>query len=184
MYAMKNGIVLPERSDDLFPVLALNHLGTFAGIMFLLGITAAAYSSADSALTALTTSFCVDFLGFKDDTDNKPLRTKVHLGFSALLFVVILIFRVINDDSVISAVFTAAGYTYGPLLGLYAFGLFTTWQVKDKWVPMVAILSPIISFLLSQNSEVLLGGYKFGFEILMVNGLITVIGLFLIRRKS
>ena len=97
---------------------------------------------------------------------------------------VILIFRVINDDRVISAVFTAAGYTYGPLLGLYAFGLFTTWQVKDKWVPMVAILSPIISFLLSQNSEVLLGGYKFGFEILMVNGLITVIGLFLIRRKS
>ena len=179
-----NAITLPERSDDLFPVMALNHLGTFAGITFLLGITAAAYSSADSALTALTTSFCVDFLGFTNETDNRSLRTKVHLGFSVLLFVVILVFRIINDDSVISSVFTAAGYTYGPLLGLYAFGLFTKWQVKDQWVPVIAILSPIISFLLSTYSTTLFFGYKFGFEILIVNGLLTFIGLVIIRKNS
>lgn len=184
LYAAQNSIALPERSDDLFPVLALNHLGTFAGVTFLLGITAAAYSSADSALTALTTSFCVDFLGFDDNTNNRPLRTKVHLGFSVLLFVVILIFRLINDDSVISSVFTAAGYTYGPLLGLYTFGLFTKWQVKDKWVPLVAILSPIISFILSEFSAQLFFGYQFGFEILIVNGLITFIGLIIIRQNG
>lgn len=184
MYAAQNAIALPERSDDLFPVLALNHLGTFAGITFLLGITAAAYSSADSALTALTTSFCVDFLGFTDETDNRKLRTKVHLGFSILLFFVILIFRIINDDSVISSVFTAAGYTYGPLLGLYAFGLFTNWQVKDKWVPVVAIISPILSYILSTFSTQLFYGYQFGFEILIVNGLITFLGLVIIRRKE
>ena len=184
MYATKNAIPLPERSDDLFPILALNYLGTFAGITFLLGITAAAYSSADSALTALTTSFCVDFLGFTDETDQKGVRTRVHLGFSVLLFFVILLFRVINNDSVISSVFTSAGYTYGPLLGLYAFGLFTNWQVKDRWVPFVAIASPVISFLLSSFSGKLFDGYQFGFEILIVNGLLTFLGLMLIRDKN
>ena len=184
LYANQQGIQIPERSDDLFPLLALNHLGTVAGITFLLGITAAAYSSADSALTALTTSFCVDFLGFKEDTNNKPLRTKVHIGFSVLLFFVILIFRIINDESVISALYTVAGYTYGPLLGLYAFGLFTKWQVKDKWVPYIALGSPILSYLLSTYSDTLLAGYQFGFEILMVNGGITFLGLLLIRKKS
>ena len=184
MYATQNSIVMPERADDLFPVLALNHLGTFAGITFLLGITAAAYSSADSALTALTTSFCVDFLGFTDETDNRKLRTKVHLGFSVLLFFVILIFRLINDDSVISSVFTAAGYTYGPLLGLYSFGLFTKWSVIDKWVPLVALSSPIVSFILSTFSKELFFGYQFGFEILIINGLLTFIGLLIIREKK
>ena len=183
IYATQNNIALPERMDDLFPMLALNHLGTLAGITFLLGITAAAYSSADSALTALTTSFCVDFLGFKEDEDNKATRTRVHLGFSLLLFVVIIIFRIISDDSVISAVFTAAGYTYGPLLGLYAFGLFTNWQVHDKWVPYTAVASPVVSYIISINSQAWFNGYNMGFEIVILNGLLTFIGLLLIRKR-
>jgi Na+/proline symporter len=182
IYATQNNIAMPERMDDLFPMLALNHLGTFAGITFLLGITAAAYSSADSALTALTTSFCIDFLGFKEDEDNKSKRTKVHLGFSLLLFVVIIIFRIISDDSVISAVFTAAGYTYGPLLGLYAFGLFTNWQVKDQWVPYIAVASPVFSYLISINSAAWFNGYNMGFEIVILNGILTFIGLMLIKK--
>ena len=184
MYATQNGIAVPERTDDLFPMLAQNHLGTFAGITFLLGITAAAYSSADSALTALTTSFCVDFLGFSADSDHRKTRTRVHLSFSVLLFIVIIIFRAINDQSVISAVFTAAGYTYGPLLGMYSFGLFTKLQVKDKWVPLVAVASPLLSYLLSIFSEQLLNGYQFGFELLIVNGLFTFIGMLLISNGA
>ncbi len=184
IYAGNNGIAIPARTDDLFPLLALNHLGSFAGITFLLGITAAAYSSADSALTALTTSFCVDFLGYNTDKDDRKTRITVHLMFSILLFLVILIFRAVNDQSVIAAVFTAAGYTYGPLLGLYAFGLFTKKTVKDRWVPVVAILSPVLSYLLSTFSIELLNGYQFGFELLIVNGLFMFIGLLIIQSSS
>ena len=184
LYAGQNGIGIPERTDDLFPLLALNHLGTFAGITFLLGITAAAYSSADSALTSLTTSFCIDILGYDTKQDHRKVRTRVHLGFSILLFFVILIFRVINDQSVIAAVFTVAGYTYGPLLGMYAFGLFTKMQVKDRWVPVVAIASPILSYFLSHYSAQLFNGFEFGFELLIVNGAITFLGLLLIREKT
>jgi Na+/proline symporter len=184
LYAGQNGISIPERTDDLFPLLALNHLGTFAGITFLLGITAAAYSSADSALTALTTSFCIDILGYDIKQDHRKVRTRVHLGFSLLLFFVILLFRVINDQSVIAAVFTVAGYTYGPLLGMYAFGLFTKMQVKDRWVPIIAIASPILSYFLSHYSAQLFNGFEFGFELLIVNGAITFLGLLLIREKA
>lgn len=183
LYASAHHLAIPERSDDLFPFLALNHLGLAAGITFLLGITAAAYSSADSALTALTTSFCVDFLSFDTEIDQRKKRTVVHLGFSILLFLVILVFRVINDASVISAVFTAAGYTYGPLLGLYAFGLFTKLQVRDTWVPVIVVLAPLVSYLLSLNSSILFNGYQFGFEILMVNGTLTFIGLLIISKS-
>jgi len=185
IYAGSKGIELPERSDDLFPLLALDHFSVFAGITFLLGITAAAYSSADSALTALTTSFCIDILGFEnwDSEKHKRDRIMVHLGFSILLFVVILIFRAINDQSVISAVFTIAGYTYGPILGLFAFGLFTRIKVRDNLVLPVCLASPIFSYLLNMYSEELFLGYKFGYELLMVNGLLTFLGLFLIRKK-
>lgn len=184
VYSGEMGISVPVKTDDLFPMLALDHFTIFAGITFLLGITAAAYSSADSALTALTTSFCVDFLNFNDsdNKNHKSTRIKVHIGFSVLLFIVILIFHLINDQSVISAVFTAAGYTYGPLLGLYAFGLFTKWKVKDKYVPLICLLSPLLSYILNLHSQSLLYGYKFGFEILIVNGFLTFIGLLLIRK--
>ena len=182
IYAEHFQIGLPAKSDDLFPMLALDHFSLFAGIVFLLGITAAAYSSADSALTSLTTSFCVDFLGIDGDKKKSKgnTRGKVHLGFSLLLFVVIILFRLINDDSVISAVFKVAGYTYGPLLGLYAFGLFTKLKVKDKLVPWVCIASPILSYLINTLSN-----DWFGFFILVVNGFITFLGLLIIgsRRK-
>ncbi len=186
IFAEQNGINLPLRSDDLYPILALNHFTVFIGIVFLLGIIAAAFSSADSALTALTTAFCVDFLDLdgKSEKQQKNTRLIVHLGFSFILFLVIVIFRIINNDSVISVVFTVAGYTYGPLLGLYSFGLFTKKEVKDKYVPIIAIISPVLAYLISLNSETLFWGYKFGFEVLILNGLITFIGLLLITRRG
>jgi Na+/proline symporter len=186
LYAETNGVTLPVRSDDLYPLLATQEFTAFAGIVFVLGITAAAYSSADSTLTALTTSFCYDFLEIEKryEKDRQvTVRKQVHIAFTLLMFLVILVFRWLNDQSVINAVFIIAGYTYGPLLGLYAFGLFTKWQVKDKIVPYLAVLAPVLAFLISQNSVKLLWGYKFGFEILILNGLLMFIGLFLIRKR-
>lgn len=190
IYAETNGIAIPAKTDDLFPMLALNNFNIVAGVMFLLGIIAAAYSSADSALTSLTTSFCVDFLNFKrEDTlqsqvKQRNTRLLVHLGFSLLLFVTILLFELINNEAVISSVFKAAGYTYGPLLGLYAFGLFTSFHVKDRWVPVLCLISPALSYIININSEAWLYGYKFGFEILIVNGAITFLGLLLLTKKK
>ena len=184
-YAQQKGVELPTRSDDLYPILAMQHFGTLAGALFLLGILAAAYSSADSALTALTTSFCIDFLNLNTGSPkSKTTRFKVHIGFSILMFLVIIGFRIINNDSVVSAVFRVAGYTYGPLLGLFAFGILTKRQVKDRYVPVIGLLSPILSYLININSEVLFGGYKFGFELLLLNGLITFIGLLLVTKKN
>ncbi|MCH7413478.1 sodium:solute symporter [Belliella sp. R4-6] len=186
LYAETNGIAIPSRTDDLYPFLATTEFTAFAGIVFVLGITAAAYSSADSTLTALTTSFCYDFLEIEKrypKAQQVNLRKKVHLGFTILMFLVIIMFRWINDQSVINAVFTIAGYTYGPLLGLYTFGLFTKHQVKDNYVPFVAIFAPIITFIISQNSETLLWGYKFGFEALILNGMLMFVGLYLIRKS-
>jgi Na+/proline symporter len=184
IYSSSKGIEVPASTDDLFPFLAVHHFSTFAGIVFLLGITAAAYSSADSALTALTTSFCIDILNFKEGEDNRSTRFKVHIGFSLLLLLVIVIFKHINNQAVISAVFTAAGYTYGPLLGLYTFGLFTRMKPNDKFVPWICVASPIISFIINLNSQQWFNGYKFGFEILMVNGFITFLGLWLVSRNQ
>ncbi|MDW7692380.1 sodium:solute symporter [Flammeovirgaceae bacterium SG7u.111] len=186
IYAGENGISIPTRTDDLYPLLALNHFRLFAGVVFLLGITSAAYSSADSSLTALTTAFCIDFLDHdnKSEQQRKSQRKIVHITFSVVLFLVIVIFRAINDESVISSVFKAAGYTYGPLLGLFAFGLFTKLQLREKWVPLVCLVSPIISYALNYYSEELFNGYKFGFEILMVNGAITFFGLLMLTKSG
>lgn len=186
LYAETNGVSIPVRSDDLYPLLATQEFTAFAGIVFVLGITAAAYSSADSTLTALTTSFCYDFLEIEKryEKDRQvTVRKQVHIAFTLLMFLVILAFRWLNDQSVINAVFIIAGYTYGPLLGLYAFGLFTRWKVKDKLVPYLAVLAPVLAFLISQNSEKLLWGYKFGFEILILNGLLMFLGLYFIRKR-
>jgi SSS family transporter len=176
-----------ENTDKLYPELAINHFGMAAGVTFLLGIIAAAFSSADSALTSLTTSFTVDILGIDVNKESKETQKKkryIHLGFSALIFLVILIFKWINNDSVINQVFRVAGYTYGPLLGLYAFGLFTKIKVKDKFVPLVAIASPILTYLINLFSEELLGGYQFGNELLLVNGLIMFLGLLLVSKRN
>jgi Na+/proline symporter len=174
-------------TDQLFPELAIHHFSIIAGITFLLGIIAAAFSSADSALTALTTSFTVDVLGIdvqKDSADTRRKKRWIHIGFSFLIFLVIIIFKAINDDSVINQVFRVAGYTYGPLLGLFAFGLFTKYQVIDKWVPVVAVLSPVITYVISVNSVAWFNGYKFGFELLLLNGLLMFIGLLLLRKRE
>lgn len=186
LFADLNRIQLPPKSDFLFPMLALNHMNLLIGIFFLLGITAANYASADSALTSLTTAFCIDFLNInKRSQEQRPrLLRRTHIGFSLLLFLVIMIFRIINDQSVVVAVFKAAGYTYGPLLGLFAFGLMTKKQVKDKWVPVVALSSPFIAWFTDAFSVQLLNGYKIGFELIIINGAITFFGLLLIQKKQ
>ena len=180
-YVEVKGITLPAKSDQLFPLLALKYFGPGMGVIFLIGLIAAAYSSADSALTALTTSFCVDILEFEKQ-ENPPVKTRmlVHIGFSILSGLLIIAFKALNNEAVIKELFTIAGYTYGPLLGLFFFGIFTKRQVQDRWVPLVCVLSPIICYFLNQNSVVLLNGYKFGFELLLVNGGITALGLFLL----
>jgi len=189
MYASTKGIEIPGKTDNLFPEIAFNHLGPIAGLVFMIGLVSAAYPSADGALTALTTSFCVDFLGFKDksklnEKQKKKVRYAVHLSFAAILLIVILIFRALNNEAVINAIYTAAGYTYGPLLGLFAFGLFTKFAVKDGYVWIVAIISPVLCYFLSMYSEILFNGYKFGFELLILNGLLTFTGLFILRKRT
>lgn len=178
LYAEQIGIDI-TKGDDLFPIVALkSDLGLGLGIFFLLGLIAAAYSSADSALTSLTTSFCVDFLNIEQKVERQQVQTRkwVHVGFSVILVLAILIFKAINDDSVISALFKVAGYTYGPLLGLFAFGIFTKWNIKDRAVPIVAVLSPIIAYILQLY-------IPFSFELLMVNGGITFLGLCLLIKR-
>ena len=178
IYSNQFGIVIPDNPDMLFPNIALNAgLPAFVGVLFIIGIIAAAYSSADSALTSLTTSFCVDIIEFEKQDPNKQVKTRknVHLLMSFVLFCVIMLFNAINDDSVIKSLFTVAGYTYGPLLGMYSFGLFTKFKVKDKWVPLVAISSPVICYILNLY-------ISFGFELLILNGFITFIGLDMLRK--
>ncbi|MDI1315673.1 sodium:solute symporter [Flavobacterium sp.] len=195
LYAAKNGIGIPmvgdvKRTDLLFPEIAFNHLTLIPSVVFLLGLTAATFATTDSALTALTTSFCVDFLGMdKEKNQNKPniVRTRhlVHVTFSILMFLVIIVFNSLNDKSVVTMIFKVASYTYGPLLGLYAFGLFMKSKtVHDKFVPLICILSPAICFLISKYSAVLLGNYVIDNELIIVNGLITFIGLFLISKPA
>ncbi|MDG5800253.1 sodium:solute symporter [Marinilabiliaceae bacterium ANBcel2] len=184
-YAETMGIAVPARTDDFFPELAINHFGIITGIFFLLGISAAAYSSADSALTALTTSFCIDFLNIDPKSKSaKKRRMLVHISFSLIMFIVIVLFRIINDESVVTSVFRAAGYTYGPLLGLFTFGILTKRMVYDKWVPYIAVASPILCYIIDSNSEKWLGGYQFGFELLLLNGLIVFTGLMLITKRK
>ena len=187
LYAETKGIAIPAKSDGLFPLLATDYFTPFAGIVFVLGIVAAAYSSVDSTLTALTTSFCYDFLQIERNYAPERrvfIRKLVHVGFTFLMFLLILAFYWLNDQSVINSVFILAGYTYGPLLGLYSFGLFTRYQVKDAWVPAVAILAPALTFLITSNSQEWLWGYTFGFEALILNGALMFLGLYLLRKKS
>ncbi|MCK5136170.1 MAG: sodium:solute symporter [Bacteroidales bacterium] len=186
-FAQFRGIPVPAATDDFFPLVATGgYLPQVVGVFFIVGLVAAAYSSADSALTALTTSFTVDILEGQRWEEHKltRYRRRVHLGISIVLGLMIMLFRAINDENVISAIFRVAGYTYGPLLGLYAFGLFTRLRVRDRLVPLLAILSPVLTYLLSYFSEVLFNGYRFGFELLIVNGSIMFAGMLLISRKS
>jgi Na+/proline symporter len=195
LYAEKNGIAVPvvgdvKRTDLLFPEVAFNHLSLVPAVVFLLGLTAATFATTDSALTALTTSFCVDFLGMdKTANANKPnmVRTRhlVHVGFSLLMFLVIIVFNSLNDKSVVTMIFKVASYTYGPLLGLYSFGLFVqTKTVHDKLVPFICIISPLLCFFIVRNSADLFGNYVIDNELIIVNGLITFLGLLLISKPA
>ncbi|MDR1861363.1 MAG: sodium:solute symporter [Bacteroidales bacterium] len=184
IYVGRQGIDIPAHTDDLYPMLAINYFGPFVGALFLAGILSAAYSSADSALTALTTSFCIDILNIKPDApDRKSLRTWVHVGFTLLMFAIITLFRIINNDSVVTAVFRVAGYTYGPLVGLFLFGMITKRPVRDRYVPLVCLLSPVICAVFSFNSEQWFGGYRFGNELLLLNSLLTFVGLWALSKS-
>lgn len=194
MYAEKNGITVPiynntPRTDLLFPEIAFNHFALIPAVIFLLGLTAATFATTDSALTALTTSFCIDFLGMekKEQTKN-TIRTRhlVHLGFSLLMFLVIIVFYTINDQSVIKMIFKVASYTYGPLLGLFAFGILVNKRtIKDYLTPIICLFSPAITYFISINSgKDLLIPYSFAEELILVNGLITFIGLYIFSKKA
>jgi SSS family transporter len=186
MYANKFQLEIPAVSDDLYPWLAFNHFGIVVGIAFLLGVSAAAYSSADSALTALTTTLNVDFLPFETYSESRKVKVRIasHLMFSILLILIIILFRIINNQSVVVAVFKVAGYTYGPILGLFLFGLLSKRKVRDRLVPVIALAAPAFSYLISVNSEKWLWGYSFGFEILILNGLLMIMGLYIISIKN
>jgi Na+/proline symporter len=219
IYMQNKGIEIPTTTDDIFPSLALNHLGVAAGLVFIIGLTAATFSSADSVLTALTTSFMIDFLGFKNENEeNDKITSKrhiIHIGFALLLLFTILLFRAFNDKAIIDTILMIAGYTYGPLLGLFVIGIFTKINIKDRMVPFVAILAPFIThcmklfldkngllalvekgkdtFLtnfvlqIAEKAETIFNitlNYKMGNEFLIINGLITCIGLLLINKKK
>ena len=191
IYSEKFGIMIPKlngsaNTDLLFPEIALNsNLGSLIGITFLLGLIAAAYSSADSALTSLTTSYCVDIIDIKDKTQEyqTKIRKRAHLVMSSVLVLVIIIFDNYLNRSVIDGLLVLAGYTYGPLLGLFSFGIFTNYKVNDQYVWIVTIFSVILVSFLANIDSSYLGGYKIGYELLPINGLITFLGLILIRRK-
>jgi len=192
IYAKKHNIATPlmdgtPKTDLLFPEIALNSgLGITLAITFMLGLIAAAYSSADSALTSLTTSFCVDFLNIekKPKDQQKSIRKKTHIGMSVMLVIVIIIFKYVLSSNVIDSLLTVAGYTYGPLLGLFAFGVFTKKQIKDKYVWIVAIISVVLTAVIGNIPAESLGGYVVGYELLPINGLLTFVGLVLISRKQ
>ena len=193
-YAQQTGFALPLNeagvvvNDKIFPSVAFS-LGTFTSVVFVVGLVAAGYSSADGTLTALTTTFYHDFIHLDKSqryTEQQKVRFRklIHISFAMLYLLVIIAFKPFHNQSLIDTIFDVAGYTYGPLLGLYAFGLFTRYKVKDKYVPVVAILSPVICYILKLNSQEWLWGYRFGFEIILLNGLLTCLGLFIIRKRK
>ena len=184
MLAAQNNIVLPANTDDILPVFATQYLGDTVTFLFVIGIIAATFASSDSALASLTTSFSVDILNVKKDEPKIAERKRklTHMGMSVLFVVIMLVFKALNDKSIIDAVYTIVSYTYGPLLGMFAFGLFTKNQVRDKFIPYVAVLSPVLCFVLNVLSENIFG-YKFGYELLIINGFFTFAGMWAFRLR-
>ena len=186
-FTSHQGITNPAKSDELFPMIATGgYFPTIVGILFIIGLISSAYSAAGSALTALTTSFTVDILGIKGKTEDtiRKTRKKVHVGMAIVMGIVIFIFNLLNNTSVIDAVYILASYTYGPILGLFAFGILTKRQVRDRYIPLVSILSPILCFILQKNSETWFHGYQFSYELLIFNALFTFIGLCFLIKKT
>lgn len=187
VFAMSEGIDSPAKTDELFPLIATgDYFPMIVGILFIIGLTAAAYSAGGSALTSLTTSFTIDILEAKDKSEEelKKIRGKVHIGMAFTMAATIFIFDLLNNTSVIDAVYILASYTYGPILGLFAFGIFTKWQVRDRYIPLVAILSPLLCFILQKNSERWFGGYQFSYELLIFNAIFTFAGLCILIKRS
>lgn len=187
-YASNNNVAIPEKSDELFPMLATKgYFPTIVGILFIIGLISAAYAAAGSALTALTTSFTVDILNStkkKTEEEVAKIRKKVHLSMAVVMGLVIIVINLLNNTSVIDAVYILASYTYGPILGLFAFGIFMKKNVKDKYIPLVAIIAPAICFILDKNSVEWFNGYRFSYEILIINAILTFIGLLLLVKKK
>ena len=174
MLAQKEGTPLPAAGDELLPMFAATGaLGTVVTVLFTIGIVAASFSSADSALTALTTSYCVDICERPED---ERLRRRAHVGIAVVFVAFILLFRMLNSTSVIDAIYVLCSYTYGPLLGLFAFGLLTRRSVNDRLVPYVCLASPLLCYALDITAQHL-WGYRFGYELLMINGAFTFAGL-------
>lgn len=188
-FAQAKGVAMPPRTDRLFPTLALQHLGGFAALVFVIGLTAATFNSADSVLTTLTTSFCIDFLRLDTNdtaTDSRSVRLRhaTHIGFALVLLMVMLVFRAVNRESVITTVLKIAAYTYGPLLGLFAVGMGCSLRVRDAGVPLVCVAAPVTTYIVELNSKAWFGGYQVGFEVLILNGLLTALGLLALRVKG
>ena len=187
IFAAQNHLDL--KGDDLFPTLALHYFPPVMGLVFIIGLISALFPSADGAITALTSSFCLDMLGLNrraswSENDRLRIRRIVHISFAILFLMCVMIFHWIDNRSIIDLILKLAGYTYGPLLGLFAFGVFTKYKLKENLVPIICLLSPIICWYLAEHSVQLMGGYKFGYELLIVNGVITFFGLFFIRKNS
>lgn len=190
-YANQTGVALvsadgaPLKGDDVFPFLATgNYFPVIVGILFIIGFIAAAYSAAGSALTALTTSFTVDILNKEKDANLTKVRTVVHIGMAVLMAVCIYVIHILNNDSVIQTVYKVASYTYGPLLGMFCFGIFTKRQVRDRWIPLVVILAPVITWIIDVNSAVWFNGYVFSHERLILNALLTFMGMVCLLKGS
>ncbi|GAE14220.1 sodium/iodide co-transporter [Bacteroides pyogenes JCM 6292] len=186
LFAADQGLTV-EKGDELFPMIATgDYFPVFVGVLFIIGLVSSAYSAAGSALTALTTSFTIDILGAKGKSDEAltSTRKRVHVAMAVLMGVTIFVFNSLNNTSVIDAVYTLASYTYGPILGLFAFGIFTKRQVRDRYIPLVAIVSPLLCLVLQLNSEAWFGGYRFSYELLLFNAFFTFLGLCLFIKQG
>lgn len=187
-YAAKFGIDIPEQTDQLFPTVALNYMPISFSLVFLLGLTAATFASTDSALTALTTSFCVDFLNFeKKALSGKRLvgqRYAIHIAFSLLISLIAIVLHSLNRKDIIDILMKFAGYTYGPLIALFSVGLFTKWNLRDKWVPLACIAAPLLMFGIEQYMSLFFPKYKFGYEVILINSILSLLCLMLLKRRK
>lgn len=189
LYLASKNMAMPAHADDVFPTIALRYLSPVAALVFVVGLVSALFPSADGAMTALTSSFCIDILGLQQrsnlsEEQKTDVRRKVHVSVAFAFLIAIILFRVFSNGSVITTAFKIAGYTYGPLLGLFTFGIFSKRNVTDRLVPVVCILSPAITYLLDRFSTNLFFGYQMGFEALLVNGLMTFAGLSIISNNN
>jgi SSS family transporter len=194
VYANQKGIdiqtlITNNQTDKIFPTIALNHLGLAAAAFFVIGLISAGYSSADGTFAAITTSFCYDILNIeqwaKNEKQKSLIRRLTHIGMSILFLGIILVFSQFHNDSLIRIIFTVAGYTYGPILGLFAFGMFSKREIKNDWyIPMISVLTPVITFIIAKFAPVVLNGYKLGFELIILNGALTMLLLYLGSQKA